>query len=347
MFTLKPGRCSIIAEVALAHDGSLGLAHAFIDAVARTGADAVKFQTHLAEAESTSAEPWRVKFSLQDESRYDYWRRTAFTEAQWAGLASHARRAGLAFLSSPFSMEAADLLERVGVDAWKIASGEVANFALLDRVAATGQLVLLSSGLSDWMELEGAVTRCVRSRAPFGILQCTTAYPCPPERLGLNILGELRERFHCPVGLSDHSGTIYPGLAAAVLGASVVEVHVTLSREMFGPDVPASLTPMELRQLVEGIRFLDVAMGHPLRKDDQARQDAALRSIFTKSVVAARDLAAGHALALDDLAFKKPGTGWPQSRADALVGRRLSRNVARDTLFSEADLEPITEDRAP
>src|SRR5215471_8334229 len=120
-------QCLIVAEVAQAHDGSLGFAHAFIDAIAAAGADAVKFQTHIAAAESTPAEPWRVKFSRQDETRYDYWRRMEFTEAQWRGLKAHADERGLLFLSSPFSVEAVDLLARVGVAAWKIASGEVST----------------------------------------------------------------------------------------------------------------------------------------------------------------------------------------------------------------------------
>src|SRR6266540_6446215 len=124
--------CLVIAEVAQAHDGSLGMAHAFIDAVAKTGADAVKFQTHIAAAESTPAEPWRVKFSPQDATRYDYWRRMEFTEAQWHGLKMHAEEQSLKFLSSPFSMEAVELLARVGVSAWKVASGEVSNPGMFD-----------------------------------------------------------------------------------------------------------------------------------------------------------------------------------------------------------------------
>src|SRR5690349_13400803 len=135
---LRPGRCLIIGEVALTHDGSLGLAHAFVDAIANAGADAVKFQTHIAAAESTPAEPFRVKFSYQDATRYDYWKRMEFTEEQWRGLAQHCRERGVLFISSPFSLDAVDLLERVGQPVWKIASGETGNVQLLDRVLDTG-----------------------------------------------------------------------------------------------------------------------------------------------------------------------------------------------------------------
>ena len=139
----------VVAEVAQAHDGSLGLAHAFIDAIADAGVDAVKFQTHIADAESTRDEPFRVALSTQDTSRFDYWRRMEFTEDAVVGLASHARERGLVFFSSPFSLEAVDLLERVGVPLWKVGSGEVTNRPLLERLAATGLPVVLSTGMSD------------------------------------------------------------------------------------------------------------------------------------------------------------------------------------------------------
>src|SRR5262245_9697867 len=230
--TLDGGRCWVIGEIAQAHDGSLGLAHAYIDAIASAGADAVKFQTHIAAAESTPAEPWRVKFSLQDETRYDYWRRMEFTEAQWAGLRRHADERGLLFLSSPFSVEAVELLKRVGVAAWKVASGELANPVIFDAIGDTGRPVLLSTGMSPMSEIDAAVSRVREKRLPLAVMQCTTAYPCPPEKIGLNLLETFRDRYGSAVGLSDHSGTIYPSLAAATLGSEVVEVHVTMSREM-------------------------------------------------------------------------------------------------------------------
>src|SRR5438094_2671899 len=152
-------RCLIVGEVAQAHDGSLGIAHAFIDAIAAAGADAVKFQTHLAHAESTPAEPWRVRFSMQDDSRYAYWRRMEFTEEQWCGLRAHAIDRGLLFLSSPFSLEAVELLMRVGVAAWKIASGEIANGSMLDRMTESGLPIMLSTGMSRLDEIDTAVTR--------------------------------------------------------------------------------------------------------------------------------------------------------------------------------------------
>jgi N-acetylneuraminate synthase len=337
---IGPGHpCLIVAEVAQTHDGSLGTAHAYVDAVARTGAQAIKFQTHIAAAESTPAEPWRVKFSRQDATRYEYWRRMEFTEPQWRDLAAHAAEKDLLFLSSAFSFEAVDLLDRIPVPAWKVGSGEVSNTPLLERMAATGRPVILSSGMSGWSELEQAVGVVRRRGAPAIALQCTSGYPCPPERLGLNLIPELARRLGVPAGFSDHSGTIFAGLAAVTMGACLLEVHVALSRECFGPDVSSSVTTAELAELVRGVRFVETARAHPLDKDEVATSMAEMRVMFGKSIVAARDLAAGRVLAAADLSLKKPGDGIPAARWGEMIGRRLRRAVSANTRLSEDDLE--------
>ncbi len=333
-------RCTIIAEVAQAHDGSLGIAHSFIDAVARAGADAIKFQTHIAAAESSLSEPWRVKFSYQDATRFDYWKRMEFTEQQWVGLKRHAEEQGLRFLSSPFSVEAAEMLKRVGVAAWKIASGEFNNAPLIDCILDTGLPVYLSTGMSRIAEIEEAVTR-IRARCELSILQCTSEYPCMPERVGLNLIPLFRRRFGCGVGLSDHSGTIFAGLAAAAIGIDVLEVHVTLSREMFGPDVKASITSAELRQLVDGVRFIERARWSHISKDQMASELSPLRSIFSKSIAARNDLAAGSKIEEADLTLRKPGTGIPADRMAGLIGRTLSRGVRAGEFLSESDFTTV------
>lgn len=331
--------CMIIGEVAQAHDGSLGMAHAYIDAIANAGADAVKFQTHIAAAESTAGEPWRVKFSRQDATRYDYWKRMEFTEPQWLSLRKHADERGLKFLSSPFSIEAVDLLTRVGVSAWKIASGEITNMPMFERIAATQLPVILSTGMSDLAEITSAVDCVKKHGLPLTLLQCTSAYPCPPEKVGLNLIGTFRNMYGCSVGLSDHSGTIFPGLAAATLGIDALEVHVTFSREMFGPDVIASITLSELRQLVQGIRFIETMKANPVSKDAMAAETAPLRGLFTKSVVARIDLPAGTLLREEHLSAKKPGTGIPVSKLKQVTNRTLKRAVKANALIMEDDLE--------
>lgn len=339
---LGRGRCLIIGEVALTHDGSLGTAHAFVDAIANAGADAVKFQTHIAAAESTPSEPFRVAFSRQDASRYDYWKRMEFTEEQWRGLAEHCRDRHVLFISSPFSVEAIDMLERIGQPLWKIASGETSNNHLLDRILDTGAPVLLSTGMSPLAEIDAAVARVKSRGVPVGVFQCTTAYPCPPERIGVNLIPSYRERYGCWVGLSDHSATIYPGLAAATIGTDMLEVHVALSREMFGPDVVASVTTAELRQLVDGVRFIERMRANPVDKDAAAEETAPLRRLFTRSLVAAEALPAGTVLARQHLAIKKPGTGLAPDRLGDVVGRRLRRQVEVDQVLVAEDIEGFT-----
>ncbi len=334
----RPGsRCFVIAEVAQAHDGSLGMAHAFIDAIANAGADAVKFQTHIASAESTPGEPWRIQFSRQDASRYEYWKRMEFTKEQWIGLRRHARERGLAFLSSPFSQQAVNLLNEVGVDAWKVPSGEVNNADMLAGMARTRLPVLVSTGMNYLHEIDEAVELIKSHGAPLAVLQCTSEYPCPPEKVGLNLVTLFRQRYGCAVGLSDHSGTIYPGLAAAMLGIDVLEVHVIFSKDMFGPDVPASITFSELRQLVEGIRFIEVMTQRPLEKDRVAQDMDQMRKLFTKSIVAIRDLEAGTVLRAEDVTGKKPGTGIPVRRLPEFLGKRLKRTIKANEVLQEAD----------
>lgn len=335
--TISEKTTLIIAEVAQAHDGSLGTAHAYINAIANAGADAIKFQTHIASAESTKDEPWRIKFSPQDDTRYDYWKRMEFTEEQWGGLAEHARARGLMFLSSPFSFQAIEILDRIGMEAWKIGAGEITNLPLINKAAITGKQVILSSGMSTWNELDAAVNTVRNNNAEVAVLQCTSSYPCPAEKLGLNVISELRQRYHCQVGLSDHSGTIYAGIAAATLGANIIEVHVTFSHECFGPDVSSSITTAELGMLVEGVRFIESAMSHPVDKNIAADSFSEMKQIFGKSIVAARDLEAGAIITIQDIAFKKPGMGIPPSHCQNIINRKLSRDIKENKMITMAD----------
>jgi len=325
--------CLVIAEVAQAHDGSLGTAHAFVDAAANAGANAIKFQTHIAAAESTRDETWRVNFSYQDASRYDYWKRMEFTEEQWQGLKRHADDRGILFLSSPFSLEAVALLERVGVAAWKIASGEVFEDSFVEYLARTNSPLLISTGMSGWEEIDRVVEIARANSAEFVLLQCTTQYPCPPQNWGLNLLEEYRHRYRCPVGLSDHSGTIFPGVLAAWQGAAVVEVHLTLSEQAFGPDVAASLTCEELRELVRGVRAAEAARQNPVDKHSLAAQFAADRARFSKSVALVQALPAGSVLRREDLTLKKPGGGFASRHIPTFVGATLAMDVPRDVLL--------------
>jgi N-acetylneuraminate synthase len=329
----------LIAEVAQAHDGSLGFAHAFIDAAVEAGADAIKFQTHFSDEESTRDEQFRVKFSKQDASRFDYWKRMEFTDEQWAGLADHAREKKLAFISSAFSGRAVELLARLGMPAWKVASGEVLSPGFLQRLAATGKPVLLSSGMSPYGEIETAFQVLRDTGAPVAILQCTSRYPTELKDVGLNVIDELRRRFGCPVGLSDHSGQVYPALIAMARGANIIEAHITLDKRMFGPDVSSSLTVEEfclLSRTRDAITTLDA---NPVDKDAMADEMTGMRELFQKSVAARTPLPAGTLLTRDMLTTKKPATGIPAGEIGRLVGRRLLRAVVPDRVLTWSDVD--------
>lgn len=329
----------IIAEIAQAHDGSLGILHSYIDALAAAGVDTVKFQTHIAAAESSAQEPFRVNFSYEDATRYDYWERMGFTETQWVEIKTHCDEAGVEFMSSCFSQAAVDMMERIGMARYKIGSGEVTNFLLLEKIARTGKPIILSSGMSSLEELDAAVA-FIR---PFGndlsILQCTTAYPTPPERVGLNVMQVLRERYpDCKIGLSEHTALTATGIAAAALGADILEFHAVFDRRMFGPDASSSLTIDEVKHLVDGVRAVETMLANPIDKTDNS-QYSSLKSIFEKSLALSRDLPQGHRLAFDDLEAKKPaGQGIAASSFRDVIGRKLSRAMQQYDFLTEQDL---------
>lgn len=330
--------CLVIAEIGLAHDGSLGAAHAFIDAIATTGADAVKFQTHIASAESSPAEAFRVNVFPQDETRYDYWERTSFTEKQWAGLKKHAEDKNLIFMSSPFSIEAVKMLRRIGVKAWKIGSGETNNILMLDKIAQENEPVLLSSGMSYLHELEVSVNRLKNKGIPLLIMQCTNRYPCPAEKLGLNMISDYKKRFQVPIGFSDHSGEIGPSLAAVTMGSKAIEVHVTWHSDSFGPDVKASLTIEDLSLLTKNIRILESALSNPIDKDLMAEEMNDMRLLFTKGLVAKKDIAKGEIINTTHIDTKKPCTGIPVNEYEKIIGKSTIRSIAEGESINWTDI---------
>jgi N-acetylneuraminate synthase len=329
----------IIAEIAQAHEGSLGIAHSYIDVLADCGVDAVKFQTHIAEAESSEFESFRVKFSYEDETRFDYWKRMEFTKEQWLGLKEHCDNKGIEFISSPFSCAAVDLLEEIGVKRYKIGSGEMTNFLMLNKIAKTGKPIILSSGMSEYKELE----ECIAFLKPFGnevsLLQCTTAYPTKPEQWGLSEISELKSRFNIPIGYSDHSSQITAGIAAVSLGAEILEFHITFHKKMFGPDAKASLTIQETRQLVQSVRSLEIAFNAENSKEDMSHFSE-LKTLFGKSLAVNKKLSKGDTITFNDLESKKPGDqGIVAKEFQAVLGKKLRRDMYQWQFLSYLDLE--------
>jgi N-acetylneuraminate synthase len=325
----------IIAEIGSVHDGSFGNACKLIEVAAACGADTVKFQTHLPESETLRDAPAPAYF--KGEPRFEYFRRTGFTVNQWRSLKAKCEEVGVTFLSSPFSIEAVDLLEKISVAQYKIPSGEVTNVPLLERVAETGKATLLSSGMSNWAEIDRAVD-VLRGGGPLVVMQCTSAYPCPPERVGLNVLGEMQRRYQLPVGYSDHTEDTAAAMAAAALGAVAIEKHLTFSRLMYGSDAANAMEPGPFTAYCAGIRNIWRMRDNPVEKDDLGPYSD-MKRVFEKSIVAVRALPVGAVLARTDLAFKKPGDGISAARYGEIVGRRLAQAVAVDHVFSEQDFE--------
>ena len=332
-------RTFLIAEVAQAHDGSLGQAYAFVDALSKTGVDAVKFQTHFAAEESTSRDTWRIKFSKQDKSRYDYWRRMEFTPEQWQELAAYTKQKGLTFLSSPFSFKAVELLDSIGMEAWKIGSGEIDNVLMFDRMIATGKPLIISTGMSNYAEITDLYNTLSAKNVKFALLHCTSEYPVAAEKIGLNVIDEFLSKFKCPVGFSSHFPNWVPSFAAIARGASIIEHHVVFSREMFGPDTSSSLTIDEMAEFVKAVRLYETIHSGFVNKDLVAEELKDLRAKFRKSIVAQRPLKKGAVLSLNDLAFKKPGDGWSTRRYPELIGKRLKHDKAFDDLITGDDVE--------
>ena len=319
----------IVAEIGNTHEGSVGLAKQFIKAAAECGVDAVKFQTHIFEAESLPNAPNPPYF--KDETRKQYFERTAFNLDQYITLKEFAEKeCGVDFFSSPFSIEAVDLLLAAGIKTFKIPSGEVTNIPLLEYLANKADWVILSSGMSSWDELDKAVA-VLKGKCKLTVLQCTSEYPCLPQNAGLNVMLEIKERYQVPVGFSDHTLGCGVPIAAVVLGSTFIEKHFTLSKLMYGSDAKNSTEPHEFKQLVQDIRAVELAITHKINKDEKVNSLKEMKTIFEKSIVTARDMKSGEVIAFNDLAYKKPGNGIPTASYQTLLGKELNCNVPKDT----------------
>ena len=324
----------LIAEIGSVHDGSLGNACKLIEEAASCGANVVKFQTHIPEAETLPDAPSPAFFA--EEPRMAYFRRTAFSIEQWRAIAECALKNRVLFMSSPFSFEAVDLLEEVGVAAYKIPSGEVTNIPLLEYVARMRKEIFLSSGMSTWDELDSAV-RILRTSGPLTLMQCSSIYPCPPEHVGLNILGEMQERYQLPVGFSDHTMGFAAPIAAVALGATVIEKHFTFSRRMYGSDAMNAMEPEDFRLLAKTLKEVEIMRQHPVDKSD-ASLYRDVKRIFEKSIVTAAAVPAGTVLDTSHLAYKKPGDGISAAQYVRVVGRKTARDLPADHQLQPEDL---------
>lgn len=327
----------IIAEAGVNHNGSLNIAKQLIDAAVKAGADAVKFQTFIPEqlvakgAERASYQ--QANMPGRQESQLEMIRRLTLSSVEFCELKACCDRAGIMFLSTPFDYYSVDLLDTLEVPFFKIASGELTNLPFLKYVAAKRRPLILSTGVATLGEIEEALETLQKAGArEITLLHCTSNYPTPFEEVNLKAMITLRQAFGLPVGYSDHTRGIEVAIAAAALGACVIEKHFTLDREMEGPDHKASLEPDELAAMVQAIRNVEKALGDGFKRPGPGERE--IMRAARRSLVAAVDIAAGVVITPDKLAVKRPGTGIPPKMWDVVVGRRARTDIAADTVIT-------------
>ena len=300
----------IIAEVGMSHNGNITLAHSYIDAAAKAGADAIKFQTHYADEESSVFDEFRKKNRyINYKTRFDYWKYTEFDKSQWRELKNHADKKNIIFFSSPFSFKAVEILSSIGVNIWKIASGEVTNFPLIEKISKLKQDIILSTGMSNFKEIDQAVKIIKGYHNRFAIAQCTSLYPCPPEKIGLNLISDLKKKYKCSVGFSDHSGNYLTSLLAKVMGADFIEIHVVFDRDFIGFDTESSITFRELSDLVVNLKFSEKIINNKINKNIIPKEIKKNKYLFEKSIFAKNRIMKGKKILLEDIVFKKPLRG--------------------------------------
>jgi len=325
--------CFVIAEAGINHNGDLSIASELVDAAAEAGADAIKFQTHFPEHEMLKG---GATAAYVGESLFDLLARTAISREDHFTLRDRATKKGIVFLSTPFSREAADFLETVGVPAYKTGSGEMTHLPMQRHIARKRKPMIVSTGMSTPEEIDRTVQVIRAEGAPFALMHCTSTYPTPFEHVQLDCISALQKKYGVPVGFSDHTLGNVAAFAAVALGANLFEKHFTTSRTLPGPDQQGSMEPKELEELVRGIRAIERARG-ATKTIQPGEQD--VRNMALHSVVSIRDIAAGAVLTADDVWAKRPGTGIPARQLGEVIGRVAKHAIAKDRLVAWDDLQ--------
>jgi len=325
----------IIAEAGVNHNGDVELAKRLIDVAVEAGADAVKFQTFKAEVLVTATAPkaeYQTETTPVDESQLEMLRKLELSKQDHDVLSAYSRQKGILFLSTPFDEESADLLDALAVPAFKISSGDLTNSPLLSHVAKKNKPIMLSTGMADLAEVRDAVeTLNAAGCDKIVLLHCVSDYPADPGDVNLRAMQTMRETLNLPVGFSDHTQGLEVALAAAALGAAVIEKHFTLDRALPGPDHRASLERDELIKFVSGIRTVQSSLGNGEKVPTPRELETA--KVARRSIVATQTIAAGQVVERNMIAMKRPGTGIPPARLDSVVGRKTRVEIPAGTLL--------------
>lgn len=327
-------RTLVIAEAGVNHNGELALARQLVDVAAEAGADLVKFQTFSADRLATRdarKAAYQADATCAGESQRAMLRRLELSEEDHLALLAHCCERGIGFFSTGFDIPSVDLLVRLGVDRFKVPSGEITNLPYLRHIGAFGRPVILSTGMATLGEIEAAIgvlEAAGTPRSQITVLHCNTDYPTPAEQVNLRAMQHIGQAFGVEVGYSDHTNGIEVAIAAVALGASVIEKHFTVDRNLPGPDHQASLEPAELKAMVAAIRNIERALGDGIKRP--TANELANRPVARKSLVAARAIAAGELFSGDNLVAKRPGTGASPMRWDEFIGKPARRAFAPD-----------------
>lgn len=330
----------VIAEAGVNHNGDAARAHALVDAAAAAGADAVKFQSFFADdlvVRTAAKAAYQVERGPAGETHWEMLRALELDADTLASLARHSRTCGVVFLCTPFGPRNLDILERIGVAAYKVGSTDTANTPFLLQIARLGRPILLSTGMSSLDEVAAAVT-AVRSAgpAPLALLHCTSEYPAPADQLNLRAIPAMASAFGVPVGYSDHTLGIDVAQWAVAAGACVIEKHLTLDRALPGPDHAASCEPAEFAAMIQAIRRVEAALGDGRKRVMPCEE--ANRAVARKGLVVARPLAAGETIDAGAVASKRPAAGLAPARLGDILGRRVVRALAVDEPLTSADI---------
>ena len=318
----------IIAEVGMSHNGNITLAHSYIDAASKAGADAIKFQTHYADEESSIFDKFRTKNKyINYKTRFDYWKNTEFTSFQWQELKNHADKKNIIFFSSPFSFKAVEVLSSIGVKIWKIASGEVSNLPLIEKISKLKQNVIVSTGMSNYKEIDQAINVIKKYHNKFAIAQCTSLYPCPPDKIGLNLIKELKKKYKCSVGFSDHSGNHLTPFLAKIIGADFVEMHVVFDKDFIGFDTESSITFKQISEIASNINFSEKLLNGKINKDNIPKEIKKNKYLFEKSIFTKKKIEQGKKIKIEDITFKKPLKGLKAKDYKKVLGKKLKRTI--------------------
>jgi len=327
--------CFIIAEAGVNHNGDIALAKKLVDAAVEAGADAVKFQTFKTENVVTLAAEkaeYQKNTTGTDDSQYEMIKKLELSEADFWDISEYAKEAGIIFLSTPFDEESVDLLDQIGVSAFKIPSGEITNYHLLKKVAQKFKPIILSTGMATLGEVEEALNYLKKHGAEeIILLHCTTSYPAPVTSVNLRAMKTLRCAFQVPVGYSDHTEGITIPVVAAAMGACVIEKHFTMDRTLPGPDHRASLEPQELAAMVKAVRDVVLARGNGIKGPTE--EEEAIKRVARRSIVAKHDIRVGDVLTEGDLAIKRPGTGIEPRYLDSILWKKARVPIQRDQVI--------------